>query len=104
MGGRAAWKGPYVAVSLLKDVITMARAHPEWWSKTRFQGSPAPAIIRTQSRASVILPDFLKCVFFVHNGNKRMTRIEVSENMVGHKFGEFAPTRRQPQHKDKKKK
>ncbi|KAF8072515.1 CDC14A [Scenedesmus sp. PABB004] len=103
MGGRAAWKGPYVAVSLLRDVIAMARAHPEWWGRTRFQGAPAPAIIRTQSRASVILPDFLRCVFFVHNGSKRMARIEVSENMVGHKFGEFAPTRKFPQHKDKKK-
>lgn len=92
--GRSAWKGPYVAVSLLRDVIAVARQHPEWWSKTRFQGAPAPAIIKTHSRASVILPDFLRCVFFVHNGNKRMVRLEVSENMVGHKFGEFAPTRK----------
>lgn len=92
--GRSAWKGPYVAVSLLKDVIAVARQHPEWWNKTRFQGAPAPAVIKTQSRASVILPDFLRCVFFVHNGNKRMVRLEVSENMVGHKFGEFAPTRK----------
>lgn len=92
--GRSAWKGPYVAVSLLQDVIAVARQHPEWWSKTRFQGAPAPAVIKTQSRASVILPDFLRCVFFVHNGNKRMVRLEVSENMVGHKFGEFAPTRK----------
>jgi len=92
--GRSAWKGPYVAVSLLRDVIAVARQHPEWWNKTRFQGAPAPAVIKTQSRASVILPDFLKCVFFVHNGNRRMTRLEVTENMVGHKFGEFAPTRK----------
>lgn len=92
--GRSAWKGPYVAVSLLRDVIAVARQHPEWWSKTRFQGAPAPAVIKTQSRASVILPDFLRCVFFVHNGNRRMVRLEVSENMVGHKFGEFAPTRK----------
>lgn len=92
--GRSAWKGPYVAVSLLKDVIAVARQHPEWWNKTRFQGAPAPAVIKTQSRSSVILPDFLRCVFFVHNGNRRMVRLEVSENMVGHKFGEFAPTRK----------
>lgn len=63
------------------------------------QGEPAPAIIKTHSRASVILPDFLKCVFFVHNGTARMTRIEVSEPMVGHKLGEFAPTRKVPKHK-----
>ncbi len=104
MGGRSAWKGPYVAVSLLKDVIALARTHPEWWSKTRFQGASAPAIIRTQSRASVILPDFLRCVFFIHNGSNRMARIEVTESMVGHKLGEFAPTRRAPVHKDKRKK
>jgi small subunit ribosomal protein S19 len=101
MGGRAAWKGPYVAVSLLKDVVALARQHPEWWSRARFQGAPAPAVIRTHSRASVILPDFLRCVFFVHAGNKRLRRIEVTEAMVGHKLGEFAPTRVQPQHKKK---
>lgn len=92
-----------MAVRLLQDVIALARQHPQWWNEARFQGAPAPAIIKTHSRASVILPDFLKCVFFVHNGNKRMTRIEVTENMVGHKFGEFAPTRKVPQHKEKKK-
>jgi ribosomal protein S19 len=43
-------------------------------------------------------------VFFVHNGGKRMARVEVTEDMVGHKFGEFAPTRKQPQHKTKGKK
>jgi len=101
MGGRSAWKGPYVAVSLLHDVIALARQHPEWWSTTRFQGAAAPAVIRTQSRSSVILPDFLKCVFFVHNGSKRWSRVEVTEGMVGHKFGEFAQTRKQPQHKSK---
>ncbi len=101
MGGRSAWKGPYVAVSLLKDVVSLARKHPEWWSRTRFLGEPAPAVIRTQSRASVILPDFLKCVFFVHAGNTRMARLEVTEPMVGHKFGEFAPTRKAPVHKKK---
>jgi small subunit ribosomal protein S19 len=61
-------------------------------------------VIKTHSRASVILPDFLRCVFFVHNGGKRMARVEVTEDMVGHKFGEFAPTRKQPQHKTKGKK
>ncbi|KAI8464246.1 MAG: mitochondrial ribosomal protein S19 [Monoraphidium minutum] len=101
MGGRAVWKGPYVAVSLLKDVVALARQHPEWWGRTRFQGAPAPAVIRTNSRASVILPDFLRCVFFVHAGGKRLRRIEVTEGMVGHKFGEFAATRVQPQHKKK---
>jgi ribosomal protein S19 len=76
-------------------------AHP---ARLCVQGEPAPAVIKTHSRASVILPDFLKCVFFVHNGNTRMSRIEVSEAMVGHKLGEFAPTRRKAVHKDKTKK
>ncbi|KIZ06582.1 hypothetical protein MNEG_1368 [Monoraphidium neglectum] len=100
-GSRPAWKGPFVAISLLKDVVALARQNPEWWNRTRFLGAPAPAIIRTQSRASVILPDFLRCVFFVHAGNKRLRRIEVTESMVGHKLGEFAATRVQPQHKKK---
>lgn len=101
MGGRASWKGPFVAVSLLKDVAALARRHPEWWATARFQGAQAPAIIRTSSRASVVLPDFLRCVFFVHAGNNRMRRVEVTEAMVGHRLGEFAPTRVQPQHKKK---
>lgn len=51
----------------------------------------------------MILPDFLKCVFFVHNGGPQMKRIEVNEAMIGHKFGEFAPTRKIPKHKAKTK-
>ena len=101
MGRRSAWKGPFVAVSLLQDVVALARQHPEWWSKNRFLGEPAPAVIRTMSRASVILPDFLKVVFFVHAGGPKAARVEVSEHMVGHKLGEFAPTRRMPVHKRK---
>lgn len=101
MGGRSAWKGPFVAASLLRDVVALARRHPEWWSAGRFQGAPAPAVVRTRSRASTVLPDFLKCVFFVHNGSSRLTRVEVTEAMVGHKLGEFAPTRRIPAHKKK---
>lgn len=96
---RASWKGPYVSVALIKDVMALAKKNPEWWSKKRFQGEPAPAVIKTHSRASTILPDFLRCVFFVHNGSTRMQRLEVTEAMVGHKFGEFAPTRKMPQHK-----
>lgn len=100
---RSAWKGPFVAVSLIKDVMNLAKAHPEWWSKGRFEGMAAPTVVRTDSRASVILPDFLKCVFFVHNGGPQMKRMEVTEAMIGHKFGEFAPTRKVPKHKVKTK-
>lgn len=60
--GRAVWKGPFVAVQLLRDVINLAGKNPEWWNKTRFQGVSAPETIKTKCRNSVILPDFLGCV------------------------------------------
>jgi len=87
-------------VSLLQDVIALARKHPEWWNKGRFQGVKAPEVVNTHSRASVILPDFLGCKFGVHTGNSFLT-IEVKEPMIGHKLGEFAATRKQPVHKKK---
>lgn len=90
-----------MAVSLLREVVKLAKSHPDWWSTHRFQGAPAPSVIRTTSRSSVILPDFVKCVFFVHNGSAKSQRVEVTEAMVGHKFGEFAPTRKMPVHKKK---
>ena len=98
---RSAWKGPYVAVSLLQDVIALARKHPEWWSRGRFQGQKAPEVVNTFSRSSVILPDFLACKFGVHNG-KSFVNMEVQEAMVGHRLGEFSPTKVVPQHKVKK--
>lgn len=49
-------------------------------------------VIKTWSRASTIIPDFVGHTFAVHNGNKFMP-VHVTENMVGHKLGEFAPTR-----------
>ena len=89
---RSLWKGPYVAVSLLKDVVAFARKHPQWWNRGRFQGEKAPAVITTHSRASVILPDFLALRFGVHNG-RSFVNLEVQEAMVGHRLGEFAPTK-----------
>ncbi len=89
-----------MAVSLLQDVVAMARKHPEWWNRGRFQGQKAPEVINTHSRASVILPDFLACRFGVHNG-KTFTNLEVQEAMVGHRLGEFAPTKVIPTHKKK---
>lgn len=59
---RSVWKGPFVAVSIIRDVVALARKHPDWWAKARFQGEMAPSVIKTQSRASVILPDFLRQV------------------------------------------
>ena len=95
---RSAWKGPYVAVGLLQEVIALARKYPDWWTKGRFQGMRVPEIINTQSRASMILPDFLGCRFGVHNG-KEYVDVEVKEEMVGHRLGEFAATKKIPVHK-----
>lgn len=56
------------------------------------QDSGSKSVIKTWSRASTITPDFVGLTFAVHNGNKFIP-VFVSENMVGHKLGEFAPTR-----------
>jgi ribosomal protein S19 len=70
---RSVWKGPYVAVSLLQDVIAFARRNQSWWQQGRFQGVKAPEIINTHCRSSVLLPDFLNCKFGVsHLANASM--------------------------------
>jgi small subunit ribosomal protein S19 len=74
--------------------------HPDWWTKGRFQGVKAPEVINTHCRSSVVLPDFLACKFGVHNG-KDYVQLEVKEPMIGHKLGEFSPTRKHPVHKAK---
>jgi small subunit ribosomal protein S19 len=56
------------------------------------QGSARPPAIKTWSRRSTITPDFVGLTFAVHNGKRHMP-VYVTENMVGHKLGEFAPTR-----------
>ena len=76
---RSVWKGPFVDPSLIKKV-----------EKQRNQGSSIP--IKTWSRKSTIIPDFVGVSFLIYNG-KKFISITVSEDMVGHKFGEFAPTR-----------
>jgi small subunit ribosomal protein S19 len=76
---RSLWKGPFVDGYLLKKADT-AR------SGGRNQA------IKTWSRRSTILPQFVGLTFQVHNGNKFIP-VTVSEDMVGHKLGEFAPTR-----------
>ncbi len=76
---RSLKKGPYIDQKLLAkiDVATAA-------------GDKKP--IKTWSRASMVTPDFVGLTFAVHNG-KTFIPVHVSENMVGHKLGEFAPTR-----------
>ena len=76
---RSVWKGPFVHPSLLKKI-----------SKQSKDGSKRP--IKTWSRNSTIIPEFGGHKFEIHNG-KKFIPISVSEEMVGHKLGEFAPTR-----------
>lgn len=67
------------------------------------QESQKKAVIKTWSRASTIMPEFVGLTIAVHNGNKFIP-VYVTEMMVGHKLGEFAPTRTFRGHADKKKK
>lgn len=76
---RSIKKGPYVEESLMRKV----RAAEE-------SGRKQP--IKTWSRRSTIVPEFIGLTFAVHNGNKFIP-VYITENMVGHKLGEFAPTR-----------
>lgn len=76
---RSVWKGPFVDGHLLKKVNNAIK-------------SGKKEVIKTWSRRSTILPLFVGYTFAVHNGNKFIP-VAVSEDMVGHKLGEFAPTR-----------
>jgi small subunit ribosomal protein S19 len=77
--GRSVKKGPFVQDALLKRVHAMNTRNEK-------------RVIKTWSRASTVLPEFVGHTFAVHNGNKFIP-VYVTENMVGHKLGEFAPTR-----------
>lgn len=76
---RSVKKGPYIDEKLLKKVL-----------RQKDSGSAEP--IRTWSRGCTIIPDFVSHTFLVHNG-KTFVKTFVTEDMVGHKLGEFAPTR-----------
>jgi len=76
---RSIWKGPFVDGYLLRKAET---AH----------SAGRKEVIKTWSRRSTIMPQFVGLTFGVHNGQKHVP-VMVSEDMVGHKFGEFAPTR-----------
>jgi small subunit ribosomal protein S19 len=86
--GRSIKKGPYIDFRLAKKVEVMTQ-------------SGKKAVIKTWSRRSTISPDFIGHTFAVHNGNKFIP-VYVTENMVGHKLGEFAPTRTFKGHTAKK--
>lgn len=74
---RSSYKGPFVDPAVIRVVKRSAGSH---------------AVIKIWSRSSVILPDFVGKTFGVHNG-KKFVPVNVSEDMVGRKFGEFSPTR-----------
>lgn len=89
---RSLKKGPYIDYRLEQKVETMNE-------------SGKKTVIKTWARRSMISPDFVGHTFAVHNGNKFIP-VMVTEDLVGHKFGEFAPTRNFRGHinkKDKKK-
>ena len=76
---RSLKKGPYVEPRLLERIIAMNEAGEK-------------NVIKTWSRSSTIFPDFVGHTFAVHDGRKHVP-VYVTEDMVGHKLGEFAPTR-----------
>ncbi len=76
---RSTKKGPYVEASLMKKVLTM-------------NANGEKLVVKTWSRSSTIFPDFVGHTFAVHDGRKHVP-VYVTEDMVGHKLGEFAPTR-----------
>tara|TARA_B110000438_G_scaffold295540_1_gene338690 strand:+ start:555 stop:833 length:279 start_codon:yes stop_codon:yes gene_type:complete len=76
---RSVWKGPFVENTLIKKANKVA-------------ASGRKEVIKTWSRRSTILPQFVGLTFGVYNGQK-FVPVSVNENMVGHKLGEFSPTR-----------
>ena len=85
---RSIKKGPYIAHHLLKKIDVQNEAERK-------------SVIKTWSRSSMIIPDMVGHTIAVHNGNKFIP-VYVTENMVGHKLGEFAPTRNFRGHVGKK--
>jgi len=76
---RSVKKGPFVDAKLAKKIVAA-------------NGSGSKAVIRTWSRASTIMPEMLGLTIAIHDGRRHIP-LFISENMVGHKLGEFAPTR-----------
>ncbi|MCK4357646.1 MAG: 30S ribosomal protein S19 [Candidatus Cloacimonetes bacterium] len=87
---RSLKKGPFVDTHLMKKVENLNKENRK-------------KVIKTWSRRSTIIPEFVGHTFAVHNG-KKFVPVFVSESMVGHKLGEFSPTRIFRGHKDKKEK
>ncbi len=88
---RSLKKGPYVAPSLLKKVEKLS-ANP----------GKKKEIIKTWKRASMVIPEMVGSTIAIHNG-KKFAEVFITENMVGHRLGEFAPTRTFPVHSGQRK-
>ena len=86
---RSVWKGPFVEASLIKK-------------SEKARQTVRSEVIKTWSRRSTILPQFVGLTFGVYNG-KKFIPVNVTEEMVGHKLGEFAPTRTFTAHSGDKK-
>jgi len=87
---RSVWKGPFVDVTLIKKAEKLSK-------------SGRKEVLKTWSRRSTILPQFVGLTFGVYNGQK-FVRVTINEQMVGHKLGEFSPTRNFRGHVNKKNK
>lgn len=85
---RSLKKGPFIDLKLEKKILTM-------------NDSGKKSVVKTWARSSMISPDFVGHTVAVHNGNKFIP-VYITENMVGHKLGEFAPTRTWRGHGGKK--
>ncbi len=85
---RSAKKGPFVDPSLLEKI-------------DKAKAAPKREVIKTWSRRSMILPEFIGLTIAVHNG-KKFIEVFITENMVGHYLGEFSPTRTFRQHSGQK--
>ena len=83
---RSLKKGPFVDTHLLKKVAALSG-----------EANKASKVIKTWSRRSTVVPEFIGITFAVHNG-KKFIPVIVSDQMIGHKLGEFAPTRSYPGH------
>ena len=81
---RSLKKGPYISLKLEKKILDMNE-------------SGKKTVVKTWARASMISPDFVGHTIAVHNGNKFIP-VYITENMVGHKLGEFVPTRKYTGH------
>ncbi len=86
---RSIKKGPYIEHSLMEKIVAMN------------EGVKKKSVIKTWSRRSTISPEFVGHTLAVHNGNKFIP-VYITEYMVGHKLGEFAPTRNFRGHANKK--